>query len=178
MLEEAVFEELKVFTQLAHEQESELIARLVENIGGTKNKIIAADKAKIRELKKRILVIDNNIKTLFEEKCLGTIPPNIFKQLMDEYSAERQAVENTVLQLEQKLSSYRETEDNVQKWVNLIKQHLNMKKLTRKAVVELIDHIDVCERKKVSNKWEQEITIIYRFIGTINKTQVVHEQSA
>ena len=148
---------MKAFARLAQEQEEELIKRLMETISGTKSHEAAISQKKIRDYKSQLIAINQNIKKLFEEKCSGLIPEDIYKQLMAGYSEDRKSIENEVEKLEQRLRKCCDKQEDTQKWVDLVKQHLNMQRLTRQVVVELIDHIDVCDRKKVCGKWEQRL---------------------
>lgn len=56
--------------------------------------------------------------------------------------------------LEGMINSCNKRNVDTQKWVELVNRYLNMEKLTRKAVIELTDHTDVSERKKVNGRWE------------------------
>lgn len=105
LLENTVFNELNAFAKLASEQEDELVNKLLSLMQGTQRKAASKEKDQVRDIELRIATIDSNIKKLFEEKCSGSVPDDIFKHLMSEYSKEKS---NASIRLEELSASIEE----------------------------------------------------------------------
>jgi len=69
--------------------------------------------------------------------------------------------------LGEQLESRKCTENEIEKWLRLISQHLEITELDRRTVSELIDSITISEANREGRKRTQEITIQYRFIGNL-----------
>lgn len=120
-----------------------------------------------REAQNRLDTISANVKSLYEDKCLGKLPENIFQKLLSDFIAEQADLEGKVHVLKEQLSNRECTDNEIGKWLRLISQYMEIKELDRPTVMELIDSITISEASRESGKRTQEITIQYRFIGNL-----------
>ena len=55
----------------------------------------------------------------------------------------------------------------VRNWTAGIKKYLDLQELDRAVIDELIDHIEVGERRRIDGKLVQDIKVVYRFVGLV-----------
>ena len=65
-------------------------------------------------------------------------------------------------------SKARQKNAAIQDWAALIRKYSDLQELDRKAVDELIDHIEIKPCAVIDGKRHQEIKVFYRFVGSIN----------
>ncbi|MBE6560558.1 MAG: DUF4368 domain-containing protein [Ruminococcaceae bacterium] len=147
--------------------EHELLAR---ELSEAMNKNSIAEKRQlevsIRELQIRLDTIDKNIKSLYEDKCAGKLPEAVFNSLMSGYIQEQTELNEKRTALTEKFVRYQDTDDRIEKWIDLVQQYKNITHLTRAVVYLLIDHIEIGQASTDSER-VQEIKIFYRFIGNL-----------
>ena len=170
---EFVLNDIRKYAQMAAIQKKQLANRLIISMRQSSGKETSSLKSKIRETEKRLEEISMRLKTLYEDKCTGSIPENIFKGLMNDFSNEQATLEDKLLTYKEELNSFQETTDDINDWLDLISQYTDLETLNREIVFGLIDSITVSERKKQYERQVQEITIEYRFIKNLlqNETE-------
>ena len=122
------------------------------------------------------ITIQSCIKSLYEDKCAGTITESVFLNLMDGYTKEQTEIEKKLPPLWQELDCLQDTAGEIESWIALVERYMNLDTLDRATVMGLIDHITVAERVKQDGKTAQNISIQYRFIG--NLPQNTNEDAA
>lgn len=53
----------------------------------------------------------------------------------------------------------------IHSWAAIIKKYLDLQRLDRAIVEELIDHIEIGERTVVDGQRHQDVKVFYRFVG-------------
>ena len=124
-------------------------------------------KKQLNEAENRLAVIDANIKRLYEDKCDGKLPEKVFQKLLNGYMTEQADLENTLNTIHQQQSEIQNSDYDIDKWMDTISQHMDIKNLDRPMILELIDNITISEARKNNGKRHQDITINYRFIGNL-----------
>ena len=69
--------------------------------------------------------------------------------------------------MEHQLDENQLVQNDVQEWVNLIRQYSNIETLDRETLLRLIDKIEIGEQKIVNGQKEREIKIHYKFVGYV-----------
>ena len=159
-----VLNDIRKYAILAKEERKELASRLFSSMKANNNIESVTVKSKIREAEKRLIEINSRLKNLYEDKCTGKIPENIFCGLMNDFTKEQAMLESKLPKLRYELESINETTGSIDEWLDLISQYDNLTKLDRDVVLGLIESITVSERDKSYSRHTQEITIEYRFI--------------
>ena len=159
-----VLNDIRKYAILAKEERKELASRLFSSMKANNNIESVTVKSKIREAEKRLIEINSRLKNLYEDKCTGKIPENIFCGLMNDFTKEQADLESKLPKLRCELESINETTGSIDEWLDLISQYDNLTKLDRDVVLGLIESITVSERDKSYSRHTQEITIEYRFI--------------
>ncbi len=89
--------------------------------------------------------------------------------LSQKYQAEQQELVEKIDKLKSKLTTEKQTTDDAEKWITLIKQYSNPTELTAEMLNTLIEKIVIHETTKDSDGTRtQEIEIFYRFVGKID----------
>jgi DNA invertase Pin-like site-specific DNA recombinase len=166
-LTEFVLNDIKQHANLALEDKEMIAGQLVRALKRSNCKEVNAINKRINECEKRVNVISQTVKNLYEDKCLGKLPENIFYDLLGKYNQEQSDIENKLPELRLELAKVEDNTNDIDEWINMISQYENLEVLTRNIVFNLIDNITVSERKKVNDKWVQEIDIEYRFIKNL-----------
>lgn len=123
----------------------------------------------ISRLKKRLAELDGKFATLYEDKVLRKISENSFDLLMMGYNQERQQAGKRLAELEKKQAAIQKKFLDIAKWTKLIRNCLGLKTIDRELLEELIDHIEIGERKIIDGKKQQDIRIVYKFVGSLDE---------
>ena len=167
-----VLNDIRQYTKIAVNERELLTNRLLEMMSNNKNTESRVLQKRKSEAEKRIKVITSNLKKLYEDKCAGTVPENIFQSLMKDFSKEQAELEENIMQLSSQIETIQGTEKDVDEWISMISKHINIETLDRATAMELIESITVSEGKKTDGKRRQEIKIKYRFIGSIPDSEL------
>lgn len=98
---------------------------------------------------------------IFYCSIIGKMPENIFNDLLGKYNQEQTDIENKLPELRLELAKVEDNTNGIDEWIDMISQYADLEVLTRNIVFNLIDNITVSERRKVNDKWVQEIEIEY-----------------
>ena len=121
----------------------------------------------LRKAKNRIAELDRLFSSLYEDKVSGNISERNFKQLSAKYEAEQINLENQIGELEEKIRSSKAATENVDTFVNLIKDYSLITELNSAILHTLIEKIVVHEAEVIDGEKAQKIEIYYKFVGRI-----------
>jgi hypothetical protein len=89
--------------------------------------------------------------------------------MLTEYSSEQKQINVRLAAIEAELATESNDEQNVQKLKAVLDEYLNIETLTANMLNQLIERIKIGHTIKVDGCRQQEIAIVYRFIGTQTK---------
>ena len=105
---------------------------------------------------------------MLNDKREGKLDADIITEVMADVTKERLEIEKRLPKLRQELADIQSTANDIDEWLNKISDCLGIRTLTRDIVTGLVDKIIVNEKVKIKGqKTTQEITINYRFIGSL-----------
>lgn len=162
-----VLNDIKFHARLAAADRERITKQLVTSMDQSQGQETRVLEKQVRETQNRLDTISANVKSLYEDKCLGKLPENIFQKLLAEFITEQSDLEDKAQALKGQLSNRECTESEIGKWLRLISQYMEIRELDRPTVMELIDSITISEGNRENGKRTQEITIQYRFIGNL-----------
>lgn len=160
-LTQAVTENLRQVTQYALKHESRFKSereRLRE---------AAAMKKKLDEQERRISDLSRYIKKLYEDNVNQKISDERFMEMSQDYEAEQKEMKASIAALREELERQKDAAVNVEKFLNVVKRHINFEELTPTLLHEFIDRIVVHEAEKFGPRRTQRIEIYYSFIGAV-----------
>lgn len=114
----------------------------------------------INHIKKKLMLKNEVIKNLYEDKISGIISTNQFKELNKMYLKEKEILQARLNTINENIKKVRALDEKKQ-WIKKIKEYTNIKKLSHTMVNELIDYIEISEKNIETN--EQKIKIYWRF---------------
>lgn len=127
---------------------------------------------KIESAKKRYNELIPIIQKLFEEKIAGTLPQEVFDELVAKYNSERETLGKQIASFESELQKIESTANTVEKWIENMLKVLDIKELTRDILVTLIDRIEVHLPERVNNKKQYRISIYYKFMESVESKEL------
>ncbi len=134
-------------------------------------------KAEQRKTEARIAEINGIIKRLYEDNLSGKITDERFSILCKDYEAEKKELKEKTKRLQESLQTEKETEENLNKFIRLVKRYTEIPELTAEILNAFIDKIYVGEKVKAvsptgKRNWRYKSTraikIIYKFVGAVN----------
>ncbi len=160
-------EVLERIQKLANSLESgELLESIQKkNIKKVKTDKLESEKSKIN---KRLQILKKIIKKLYEDLAEDRIDTDNYNNMLSEYTNEQKQLLQRMETIQETLESKDESEENINKLKEIIDEYLHIDTLTPNMLVRLIERIEIGHPvKKEYGCKEQEINIVYRFIGTV-----------
>ncbi len=165
-LSEIVLKDIQSRAKRVVENEEKVRQDLLETMAKKNTAQQKADKALLQAAKKRITELGRLTQTLYEDKVLGTVPDSICKTLMAKYAAEREEKQELIRELTEKLSQTAKSEKDIETYLERIRKYVAVETLNREMLLELINCIDVGERKQLGNQKYRDIVIHYNYVDT------------
>lgn len=159
--------DIRFHARLAAADRERITKQLISTMNQSQGQETRILEKQMREMQNRLTTIEANIKSLYEDKCLGKLPEKIFQSLLSDFITEQTDLEDKLHELQQQLGNRECTENEIGKWLKVISQYMEIKELDRQTVMELIESITISEGNRENGKRTQEITIQYRFIGNL-----------
>lgn len=159
------------------EREQEFVEAYYGEAERTANRKQETAKAEQRKTDARIAEIDGIIKRLYEDNLSGKITDERFSILCKDYEAEQAELKEKTKRLQESLQTEKETEENLNKFIRLVKRYMEIPELTTEILNAFIDKIYVGEKVKAvsptgKRNWRYKSTraikIIYKFLGAVN----------
>ena len=110
------------------------------------------------------------MRKLFEDHAAGLISDENYTLFSGEYQSEQAKILQKLNVLDSKLEVQNDYQTNAEKLRELIREYLHIDKLTPFMLNKLIERIEVGQAEIVNGQNQQEITIVWRFAGTIDET--------
>lgn len=170
-LEQVVLQEIQRLTQFANQYEDDFLKEII----GHSMKMAQSDRAKKQReydaLQTRNEELDVLFEKLYEDNVSGKINDERFSKMSKRY--EQEQGENTTKIKAFKSELKKETTEltTADMFLGFVRRYTDVKELSQRMVVELIDHIDVYQAEKVSGQTTQKIAIYYNCIGVFNVPQ-------
>lgn len=123
-----------------------------------------------KEIKKheaRLNELQKIEKRLYEDMALERITPEMFGNLTKDYEEEKKNLKKRIEELSNAINLNKDTEKQVQHFIELIEKYKNIKELDAKISNELINKIVVYEREIINGVRTQKIEIGYNFVNKI-----------
>lgn len=164
-----VLARLQYWIQKAHTDEEQLLNRLLKTGDKEKAAVLKKQTAELSKAEKRKSEVDRLFAKMYEDYAAEKITEYNFNMLAQKYQAEQQELISKIERLQSELAVEKQTEDDAEKWIGLIKQYTSPTELTTGLLNALIEKIVVHEAvKHEDGTREQEVEIFYRFIGKID----------
>lgn len=167
-MEAVLLQDIHYYAELADKDKNKLINRIVGSLEGQRTKSEAELRSIISAETKKLDKVRLLIKGLYEEKTLGSMPPDTYNELMNGYVASKVDIEAKLRDCNHTLQAADECARSASVWVEAVKDALEINGLSREMLLHLIEKIVVHERCKIDGTWHQDIDVYYRFVGRLN----------
>ena len=143
----------------------------MERIQKQSTKRVKTDKLITEQSKsnKRLTVLKRIIKKLYEDFAADLLDSESYHSMLTEHTNEQKQITARLAVIEAELGVVGNDEQNVQKLKTVLDEYLNIETLTANMLNQLIERIEIGHTVKVDGCRQQEITIVYRFIGTADE---------
>ena len=177
VISKIVMNDLRRICACVREREQEFVEAYYGEAERKANRKQEATKAEQRKTEERIEEIDGIIKRLYEDNLSGKITEERFSILAKDYESEQSELKEKAKRLQESVQIEKTTEENLSKFIRLVKRYTEIPELTAEILNAFIDRIYVGEKVKgVSptgkRNWRYKSTraikIIYKFVGAVN----------
>ena len=169
-IEKIVLGDLQRVLGIAKAHEKEFVAMLRERSKKQSVKEISDKHKECAEAEKRIETLDKIIQNLYEDKVCGNLTEERFKKLSQSYEDEQAELTSLVKELRSQFDEAKKGEEDIERFMRLVKKYTELSELTSEIVRTFIDKILVHGRKS-SKLHSQEVEIIYNCIGAVPDIQ-------
>ena len=163
-----VLSRLQYWSQQAQQDEEQLLTQLLDASCKAKTTQKKKQTAELKKAEKRKAEVDGLFTKMYEDWSAGRITEYNFNMLSAKYQREQEELEQTIQKIKKEMDDEVQAENNVEKWITLIKECLFPTELSAELLNTLIEKIVVHEAIKTEDgKRIQEVEIFYRFVGKI-----------
>ena len=155
--------------------EGEFVKSLMDKSAKDKKKEIALQRKKLETNKMRISELDGIFKRIYEDNISGKISDERFAKLSKDYEREQKQLISDTEILENELNQETEQVDNVEYFLNIVRQYTEIKELSARVVNDLIDKIKIHAVDKSNGQRVQQIDIYYTAVGIIDVSKQTQE---
>lgn len=167
MLEQVVLDDIRRHAKLAQEDEAGFIEEIILASSEKETLRIQGLHVELNAATARVTELDEIMKRLFEQLAKGSITDSRFRKLSADYEKEQMELEQRAESMKTTVDSFRQEQRNSGEWMELIKQHTNIKELERIVLSELIDKITIGEAYHINGEKTIDVTIYYRLVGVV-----------
>ena len=163
----AVLADIQYRAKCALEDEEKMIADIISRLHNNASDDAGNAEKELRKAKSRMTELDRLFANLYEDKVNGDISERNYKQLSAKYETEQITLESRIEELEKAITLRKTAAEDVDTFVNLIKEYSLITKLDTATLHRLIDKIEVYSAEIIDGEKSQKIEIYYKFVGRI-----------
>ena len=163
----AVLADIQYRAKCALEDEEKMIADIISRLHINASDDAGNAEKELRKSKSRMTELDRIFANLYEDKVNGDISERNYKQLSAKYETEQITLESRIEELEKAITLRKAATEDVDTFVNLIKEYSLITKLDTATLHRLIDKIEVYSAEIIDGEKSQKIEIYYKFVGRI-----------
>ena len=167
-----VIADIRQNAQLSVKDREIIIGELMDAANANQSAELGHSRKKLSEANRRIAVIDDSAKKLFDERCAGNVSDVMFKNLMLSYDKERAELEASSAAITAKIAGIEKQGQGIVQWVDQIARYSHIQELDRAAILDLIDCVYVSEPWKTNGIKQYDIKIKYKFVGCLDAKQI------
>lgn len=166
-LAQIISEEIRAQAQAVTLDKDAFVDKLKCQIADLDERRLSGVKQEISRLRRRVHELESLTAKLYEDKYGGAISGDTFVLLMQKNEQERLAKAERLETLLAEVNAAEKKVAAIHDWAALIQKYLNLQKLDRAVLDELIDHIEIGERAVVDGQRHQDIKVFYRYVGLV-----------
>ncbi|MDL2288030.1 recombinase family protein [Oscillospiraceae bacterium OttesenSCG-928-F05] len=163
-----VLEQIQSFAALALKNEDEVIEMLASQTQGefvSEHDVVAKS---INEDTARLAILDKIVAKLYEDMIAGTVSTENFDNILAKTQAEQKTLKERVQRNQARIQKVQQDEDDNARWLELIKEYVDIQELDAATLQRLIKTIVVHEDFD-GDTVHQTVEITFNFKGTPSK---------
>lgn len=121
----------------------------------------------IETLEKRISELESKFDRLYDDRLDGILSDKKFKELSSKCEAEQEVVSARLAELKAQMADRTDSRQGIAEFMRTVEQYDEVTELDEELLNRLVDSIVVGDRIRTAFGCEQEITVNYKFIGTV-----------
>lgn len=149
--------------------EKEFARKQMECYSEDKKKELAEKRRELNKAKRRIAEIDELIQKLYEDNAKGKLSDDRYATLSMAYEEEQQKLKAALPEMQTYLETETDKTENLQRFIDKVKQLTEIKELTPDLIHEFIDRIVVYAPKYLDGKRYQVVDIDYSGVGILRE---------
>ena len=164
--EELYTEILKSVQGIAKQIESGELLKGIQKQKKSQKNLVKLEQEK-NKIQKRLISLKKIIRKLYEDFAEDLLDSESYHEMLSEYTQEQKRLSAKLSVIDVELNSQEDYEKRVEKLKSILDEYLTIEELTETMVNQLIEKIEIGHSQKVNGVRQQEITIVYRFVGKV-----------
>jgi len=107
-------------------------------------------------------------KRIYEDSALGQLPQDRMLKLAANYESEQTELDAQIAKAQNSLNELSECEADLTTFMELVRKHLRIRRLSAEIIHSFIDHITVHQAEKTGDRWQQRIDVFYNCISNLH----------
>ncbi|MCL2807420.1 MAG: recombinase family protein [Coriobacteriia bacterium] len=164
-LEQIVLKEINSLIRFAT-QDIELFAdKVMKSLSDAAIRDKKSLELQLQRLETRNRELDMLFKRIYEDSALGSLSHERMLKLTTNYEDEQATLESQIAIAQGSLKELAERETNLAFFIELVRKHSRIRKLTSEIIHSFIDYNKIHQAVKVDGRWQQRVDIFYNCIG-------------
>ncbi len=164
-VEQLVLEGLQRLMWYVQSYEKLFAREQMERFGLQKKKELTAKRRELENAKQRVTEIDRLIQKSYEDMTKSLLSEERFATLSISLESEQKQLKTELPELETSLNATADKAEDLQKFIQRVRQVTRLSELTPELVHEFIEKIVVYQPDKVDGKRRQRVDVYYNTIG-------------
>ena len=164
--EDLYAEILKSVQRIAKQMKSGELLKRIQKQKKSHNNLVKLEQEKAK-LQKRLTFLKKIIRKLYEDFAEDLLDSESYHEMLSEYTQEQKKLSARLSIIDVELNGQEDYEKRVEKLKNILEEYLTIEELTETMANQLIEKIEIGHSQKVNGVRQQEITIVYRFVGKV-----------
>lgn len=164
----AILTDIKRLANNALENDKQLISSIVAKLSKDEMDGVKQAERDLKKANKRLSELDRLFAKLFESHAKEEISDRNFSTLAASYEVEQKNLEAKISELNGIIKANRENGENVETFVDIIKNYADITELSQAMLNTLIDKIEVHEPEDIDGEYIQKLDVYYKFVGRID----------
>ena len=178
VLEQLVWRHMQMVIDYVIRYEDFFRAKMEQRLRVESSEILRVKRKQLDKAEKRILELDKLFVRIYEDNVAGKLSDERFAVMSSSYEEEQQALKVDVETLRQEIEVQEQQNQNLELFIQKVRQYADLDELTAYAAHDLIKAIYIGAPDKSSGKRRQSISICYDFVGFIPLDELMKQETA
>lgn len=167
-VEALLLDGIRNVTAFARDHEDEFVEMVTKKKKAEMNQALRDSRHELEQAQARIHRLDDLIQRLYEDNVDGKISDERFSIMTERYEAEQKELQNRVKELREAISAEQESNDNVDRFLALVRKYMNVQELTAEIIRAFVEKVIVHQAEKIDGHRVQKVRIVWNCIGEID----------